>query len=80
MTCCLMIYAVLEHLIRKQLAEKNLFFPDMKKKPYQKPSARWVFFCFLGVHELVIENKTKIQASRYFVKLLGRPCLLTATQ
>lgn len=60
MTCCLMIYAALEHLIRKQLAEKNLFFPDMKKKPYQKPTARWVFFCFLGVHELVIENKTKI--------------------
>jgi transposase len=60
MTCCLMIYAALEHLIRKKLAEKNLFFPDMKKKPYQKPTARWVFFCFQGVHELVIENKTKI--------------------
>ena len=60
MTCCLMIYAALEHLIRQKLVEKNLFFPDMKKKPFQKPTARWVFFCFQGIHELIIVNKQKI--------------------
>lgn len=56
MTCCLMIYAALEHLIRKQLAATNLFFPDMKKKPTQKPTARWVFFCFQGIDELTIDQ------------------------
>lgn len=59
MTCCLMIYAALEHLIRRQLLAMALFFPDMKKKPTQKPTARWVFSCFQGVHELIIDSTTK---------------------
>ncbi len=54
MTCCLMIYAALEHLIRRELTAKNLFFPDMKKKPTQKPTAKSVFACFIGIHELSI--------------------------
>lgn len=60
MTCCLMIYAALEHLIRKQLAATHAFFPDMKKKPTQKPTARWVFFCFQGIDELSIDQNQKI--------------------
>ncbi|CAN5309820.1 hypothetical protein BH10PSE19_BH10PSE19_10250 [soil metagenome] len=48
MTCCLMVYAALEHLIRRELKAKNLFFPDMKKKPTQKPRAKWVFWCLLN--------------------------------
>ena len=52
MTCSLMIYAALEHLIRTKLREKQMFFPDMKKKPTQNPTAKWVFSCFAGVHEL----------------------------
>jgi len=39
MTSCLMIYASLEHLIRKRL----------KGKPTQNPTARWLFQCFQGV-------------------------------
>jgi len=35
MTCCLMIYAALEHLIRRELQAKNLFFPDMKKNQHK---------------------------------------------
>lgn len=54
MTCCLMVYAALEHLIQKRLAETGSYFPDMKKKPYQKPTARWVFYNCQGIHELVI--------------------------
>ena len=60
MTTCLMIYAALEHEIRKQLKEQNRYFPDMKKKPYQRPTARWVFQCFQGVTVLTIEDKTQI--------------------
>lgn len=59
MTCCLMIYAALEHLIRRELVTKNLFFPDMKKKPTQKPTAKWVFWCFIGIHELTIGHEVK---------------------
>lgn len=59
MTSCLMIYAALEHLIRRELIAKNLFFPDMKKKPTQKPTAKWVFWCFIGIHELSIEQEVR---------------------
>lgn len=51
MTCSLMIYAALEHRIRKGLAEQSRSITDMKKKPTQKPTARWVFLCFGGIHE-----------------------------
>jgi transposase len=59
MTCCLMVYAALEHKIRHELKAKKLYFPDMKKKPGQSPTARWVFFCFQGIHELTIEGQPK---------------------
>lgn len=60
MTCCLMIYAALEHLIRRRLVEAALFFPDMKNKPSQKPTARWVFFCFQGIDELTVNAQAKV--------------------
>lgn len=52
MTCSLMVYAALEHRIRQSLKQKKQTFPDMKNKPTQKPTARWVFQCFGGIHEL----------------------------
>lgn len=60
MTSCLMVYASLEHLIRKNLKEKDLYFPDQKKKPYQNPTARWVFQCFQGVTVLHLEGQPPI--------------------
>lgn len=56
MTCSLMIYATLEHRIRQSLQQKGLHFPDMKKKPSQNPTARWVFLCFSGIHELSVDD------------------------
>lgn len=52
MTCSLMVYAALEHRIRRELKAQNKTFPDMKKQPGQSPTARWVFLCFGGIHEL----------------------------
>ena len=60
MTCCLMIYAALEHKIREELRNKDAYFPDMKNKPSQKPTARWVFQCFQGIHELNIDETQTI--------------------
>ena len=50
-TCSLMLYAALEHRIRQGLVEQNRSVADMKKKPTQKPTARWIFVRFSGVHE-----------------------------
>jgi len=54
MTCSLMIYAALEHRIRRELQAQDKTFPDMKNKPGQSPTARWVFLCFAGIHELQV--------------------------
>jgi transposase len=56
MTTCLMVYAALEHTIREQLKAQGEYFPDMKKKPTQFPTARWVFQCFAGI-DLLTKNE-----------------------
>jgi transposase len=56
MTCSLMIYAALEHRIRQGLKEQNRDIPDMKRKPTQNPTARWVFQCFGGIHALQVDG------------------------
>ena len=63
MTCCLMVYAALEHQIRRRLVETGTYFPDMKYKPYQKPTARWVFQCFEGISIMYLPDKPPITAN-----------------
>ena len=54
MTVCLLVYAALEHRIRKTLQQHDTRVPDQKGKPTQRPTARWVFELFLDVHLLTI--------------------------
>jgi len=53
-----MIYAALEHLIRRDLTAKNIFFPD-KKKPTQKLTAKWVCCCFIEKHHFSADSEVK---------------------
>ncbi|MDF2866600.1 MAG: hypothetical protein K0S11_70 [Gammaproteobacteria bacterium] len=48
MTCSLLAYAAIEHLIRQKLAQTNNFFPDMKKKLIQRPTAAGCFSACKG--------------------------------
>lgn len=57
MTVCLLVYAALEHRIRKTLAEHDESVPDQKGKPTQRPTTRWVFELFMDVHLLTITMK-----------------------
>ncbi|MEY8201037.1 MAG: IS1634 family transposase [Colwellia sp.] len=60
MTCCLMVYAALEHKIRRELKAQSVYFPNLKYKPSQNPTARWVFFCFQGIHVLTISDEQQL--------------------
>lgn len=60
MTCCLMVYAALEHKIRRELKAQSVYFPNLKYKPCQNPTARWVFFCFQGIHVLTISDEQQL--------------------
>ena len=52
MTLCLLVYSALEWRIRKGLQAEDLAFPDQKGNPTQRPTARWVFQAFHGIHLL----------------------------
>ena len=76
MTCCLMIYAALEYKIRQELQAQEAYFPDLKYKPGQRPTARWVFLCFQGIEVLKIENERELvlnvkERNRTIIDCLG---------
>ena len=52
MTVCLLVYAALEYRLRQALREHDATFPDQKGRPTQHPTARWVFYVFVGIHVL----------------------------
>lgn len=54
MTLCLLVYAALEYRIREALKQHDQTFPNQKGQPIRKPTARWVFQFFAGIHMLVI--------------------------
>jgi transposase len=59
MTLCLLVYAALEYKARQKLRETGEHFLDQKKRPSQNPTARWIFFCFLGLHVVNINGKRR---------------------
>jgi hypothetical protein len=58
-----MIYAALEHKIREELKTQFAYFPDLKYKSTQTPTARWVFFYFQGLHLLTITQDKELVAN-----------------
>jgi transposase len=60
MTCCLMVYAALEHKIRRELKAQSAYFPNLKYTPCQNPTARWVFFCFQVIHVLTVSENQEL--------------------
>ena len=57
MTVCLLVYAALEYRIRTALQTQGATFPDQKGKRIQNPTARWVFYYFVGIHVLFIPGQ-----------------------
>ena len=58
MTLCLLVYSALEYRIRQALKKADQTFPNQAGKETQKPTARWVFQSFTGIHLLVIQEVT----------------------
>lgn len=75
MTLCLLVYSALQWRIRKGLKEKGLSYPDQKGNPTQRPTARWVFQSFDGIHVLCVGQKRVVlnmkERHRTVVSVLG---------
>lgn len=79
----LLVYALAEYELREQLKAQDLFIPDQKGKPTQRPTMRRVFQMFEGIHILFVESDEmrnrmvlNVQAvHRHIASLLGEPIL-----
>jgi len=56
MTVCLLVYAALEHRVRKTLREHDATFPNQVGKQIKNPTIRWVFQCFQNISVLYSEQ------------------------
>lgn len=76
MTLSLSIYASIEHKIRTVLASQNKTISNQVGKPTNKPSCRWVFHVFKGIHFLYGMEKTIIlnmnKEQKKILALLGK--------
>jgi transposase len=75
MTLCLMVYAALQHRIRQGLQAGKRSYPDQKGKPTQRPTARWIFQSFEGIHVLHVGSQRLVlnmeEHHRTVVSILG---------
>jgi len=60
MTLCLLVYSALEYRIRQTLVQHQKTFPSQSGSVTAKPSARWVFQFFAGIHLLLINDIQRI--------------------
>ena len=59
MTICLMVYAALEYRIRQGLQRNGDTVSNQIGKPTDRPTARWIFHCFTGIHILYHNGQFK---------------------
>jgi len=75
MTLCLLVYSALQWRIRQGLKEKGRSYPNQKGNPTQRPTARWVFQSFDGIHVLCVGQKGVVlnvkERHRTVVTVLG---------
>jgi transposase len=57
MTLCLMVYAALEYRIRQGLQQQGQTVLNQVNKPTDRPTARWIFHCFVGIHILLQDGQ-----------------------
>jgi transposase len=60
MTLCLLVYGALEYRTRQTLQQHQQTFPTQLGTTTAKPTARWVFQFFAGIHVLLIDSCREI--------------------
>lgn len=55
-TVCMLVYATLEYRICQGLEAHEATFPEQRGKRTASPTARWVFYDFVGIHLLYLPD------------------------
>jgi transposase len=73
MTLCLLVYSALEYRIRQSLDQHQETFPNQLGTTTAKPTARWVFQFFAGIHILLINSRQEavLNCNDYHQQLLN---------
>ena len=73
MTLCLLVYSALEYRIRQALKQQEQTFPNQLGTTTAKPTARWVFQFFAGIHVLLCDNwqTVVLNCNAYHLQLLN---------
>jgi len=73
MTLCLLVYSALEYRIRQTLQQHQQTFPTQLGTTTAKPTARWVFQFFAGIHVLVCDRwrEVVLNCNEYHHQLLN---------
>jgi len=72
MTVCLLVYAALEHRMRKALVDSDSSFPNQTGKMINNPTIRWVFQYFQNIPVIYLQQTKAavLNINRYHEKLL----------
>ncbi len=60
MGLCLMVYSLGQREVRRQLFEAQTGIPNQLGKLTARPTLRWIFQCFQGIHLLVYQGIKQI--------------------
>lgn len=76
MTLCLLVYGALEYRLRRALQQHQRTFPNQRGQASERPTARWVFQFFSGIHVLCVAQVQAIvlnlnEHHRALLALLG---------
>jgi transposase len=61
MVLCLLVYRLAEWRLRQALARTEQTVPDQLRRPTTRPTMRWIFACFEGLHLVTIRGPGGVQ-------------------
>jgi len=81
MCLCLLVYTLAQRHLRQKLTELSTSVPDQLGKPTKRPTMRWIFQIFEGVHVLIHRTVEGIKeiilnlnpTRRHILQVLGPP-------
>jgi len=60
MALCLLVYSLGQRQLRRILEEQGETVPNQLGKPTQRPTLRWIFQCFKGIHWCLLDQCPQI--------------------
>ena len=61
MCLCLLIYMLIQRLVRQKLKKSNETLPNQVGKPTGRPTMRWIYQVFEGIHVIYHRTEKKLK-------------------